>query len=81
MIITEKYIDLDGQELTKQIIFVDSNNITIYEYLNKNGKLHRLDGPAVIYSDDLDDSEYWLEGKPVTKRDIDLIWLKQQTKD
>lgn len=33
-----------------------------------NGKLHRDDGPAVIYPDGT--KEWWLNGKKVTEQDV-----------
>lgn len=41
------------------------NGVTTYY---NNGKVSRLDGPAVIYDDDRED-EYWLDGKRITKEE------------
>jgi hypothetical protein len=37
----------------------------------KNGKLHREDGPAVIWNDGKKQSEYWLEGRQVDKKEVE----------
>ncbi len=52
----------------------------------KNGKVHREDGPAVEYHSDIKlpegtVNEYWLEGKQVTKKDVeDLVVKKEEEK-
>jgi len=48
---------------------------TYYE----NGRVHRLDGPAVVY-DDKRESEYWLNGKRVTKEEHDKLRLDLEDK-
>ena len=42
----------------------------------KNGMLHREDGPAVVYNKEGKEDEYWLEGKRVSKEDVDKFQEK-----
>lgn len=41
-----------------------------------NGKLHREDGPAIIWSDGL--HEWWLNGSEYTKKDYDTYMLRMR---
>lgn len=36
-----------------------------------NGRLHNHNGPAIEYKDKNKESEYWLEGRKVTKEDVE----------
>ena len=49
-----------------EIICLEDPNGDKYWYLNY--KLHRVDGPAIEYSDET--KEFWLNGKEVTRHDI-----------
>lgn len=49
-----------------------------WEAYYKNGKLHRLTGPAVI---DYDEEEYWINGKQYTKEEFDEFLKDVDTKD
>lgn len=117
MSIIEKYIDSDGQELTKKTLY---NGDILYENKQgqkhrldgpskiypsgtefwyrdgkrhredgpawisyngcqawwKDGQKHRLDGPAIVYPDGKE--EYWINGRQVSKKEIDLLWIKKQ---
>ena len=44
------------------------------EYLNKDGKHHRLDGPAVERSDGI--KEFWVEGKLLTEQQFKALTSK-----
>lgn len=44
----------------------------------KNGRLHNETGPAVVYKDKSKGSEYWLNGRQVTKEDVDVLISKAE---
>lgn len=49
----------------------------------KNGKVHREDGPAVVYKSQGSDTnhkpnEYWLDGKQVTKEVVEALVAKTE---
>ncbi len=57
--------------------------VTFYQ----NGKVHREDGPAVVYKSvknkdgkvaEKKDDEYWLDGKQVTKEVVDALVAKRE---
>jgi len=41
------------------------------EHYNKDGQLHREDGPAVEYNDGY--KEYWIEGVPLSEEEFKTI--------
>lgn len=50
------------------------------KYWNKDGKLHRLDGPAVICWDG--SKQWWIDGEPLSKEKQKLlnIWYENKSK-
>jgi hypothetical protein len=44
----------------------DGEKVTFYP----NGRVHRLDGPAVMWNDDSKE-EWWLDGKQVTQEEVE----------
>lgn len=51
---------------SEQRAFDDGEKITYYH----NGRVSRIDGPAVVYHDDKKEDEWWLEGRQVDEDTI-----------
>ena len=74
------HVDIPGVfEDTQLYSYSDGDKVVHY----KNGALHREDGPAVVYhnsSDNAKPDEYWLDGRRVTKEEVEAYRLDKVKK-
>lgn len=74
------HVDIPGIFEETQFYSYSEGDRTVHY---KNGALHREDGPAVVYhghDDNTRPDEYWLEGKRVTKEEMEAYRLEKVKK-
>lgn len=74
------HVDIPGIFEETQFYSYSEGDRTVHY---KNGALHREDGPAVVYHEQNkgeDRDEYWLEGRRVTKNDVESYRLEKAKK-
>lgn len=59
---------------TEQRAISDNEKTTYYI----NGKVSRLDGPAIEYKDEKKENEWWIDGKQTTKEEVEKEYQKLQ---
>lgn len=68
--------DIEAEVVRTNGVIIDGQKYLMKHFddkiaLYKDGALHCHNGPAVKYKDTTIQDEYWLEGKRVTKEDVD----------